>query len=352
MEQFVGFVEQAWALNWVRALVIVLGAIVLAKITEFIFTRVLTRLTHFTDTDLDDKIIALLRRPVFVTVVGLGLYTAISVLDLRPVVGGTLRSIIHTVLILVWVVSGIRFVSTLLDGLSRLADRVTWIEARTVPLFDNLAKLLLFGGAMYLLLVAWDLNVAPWLASAGVAGIAIGFAAKDSLANLFGGIFVIMDSPYQIGDYINLDSGERGKVTKIGLRSTRVLTRNDVEITIPNAIIANSTIVNESGGPSVRFRTSINVGVAYGSDIDKVREVLMAAAVSVPEVVDDPEPRIRFIEMGDSALIYKIQCWIAEPSDRGRAVDGLNTAVYKALGAAGISIPFPQRDVHLFQSGS
>ena len=132
----------------------------------------------------------------------------------------------------------------------------------------------------------------------------------------------------------------------------RLLTRDDVEITIPNALIANSTIVNESGGPSVRFRTSIVVGVAYGSDIDKVREVLMAAAVSVPEVVDDPEPRIRFIEMGDSALIYKIQCWIAEPSDRGRAVDGLNTAVYQSLGAASLSIPFPQRHVHLSQAGS
>ena len=107
-----------------------------------------------------------------------------------------------------------------------MADRVAWIESRTFPLLDNVAKLVLFGGAVYWLHVAWDLNLAPWLASAGVVGIAIGFAAKDSLANLFGGLFVIMDSPYKIGDYINLDSAERGKVIKIGLRPTRLLTRD------------------------------------------------------------------------------------------------------------------------------
>ena len=107
---------------------------------------------------------------------------------------------------------------------------------------------------MYCFLVVWNLDLSPWLASAGIAGIAVGFAAKDSLANLFGGLFVIMDSPYKIGDYINLDTGERGRVVKIGLRSTRLLTRDDVEITLPHAHIANAKVVNESGGPHEKTR--------------------------------------------------------------------------------------------------
>jgi MscS family membrane protein len=119
-----------------------------------------------------------------------------------------------------------------------------------------------------------------------------------------------------------------------------------VEITLPNAQIASSKIVNESGGPYEKTRVAIQVGVAYGSDVDRVREVLLRAAQSVELVARDPEPRVRFTEMGDSALIFRVQSWIDEPLMRGACIDGLNTAIYKALGQAGIEIPFPQRVVH------
>ena len=346
MEQVTAFVQEAWAIVWVRAAVIIVGSLIIAKVTQFIFSKILVRLTVKTNTDLDDKLIDLLRRPIFVTVVCIGLYSSITIVDFAPAIKSVLRSIVHTVLIVVWLGSGSKIISTLLDGFSRLADRVTWIESRTLPLFDNVAKLILFGGALYLLLIAWNLNVAPWLASAGVAGLAIGFAAKDSLANLFGGLFVIMDAPYQIGDYINLDSGERGKVIKIGLRSTRLLTRDDVEITVPNGAIANAKVVNESGGPWQKRRVAVTVGVAYGSDVKQVSELLMKSAERVDWIVSDPAPRIRFTEMGDSALIFRVLGWIREPELRGRAIDALNTAIYEDLNAAGIEIPFPQRTIH------
>jgi small-conductance mechanosensitive channel len=346
MEQFMVFVREAWAIDWVRALGVVLGSIVVAKVFEFVFSRVLVRAAHFTDTDLDDKLIELLRRPIFITVVAAGLYTAISLLALDPLLARTLRSIVHTVLIIVWVVSGTRLCSTLLDGLSRLANRVSWLEARTVPLFDNLGKLLLFGGGVYLLLVAWDLDVAPWLASAGVVGLAVGFAAKDSLANLLGGLFVIMDAPYKIGDYINLDTGERGQVVKIGLRSTRLLTRDDVEVTVPNGAIANAKVVNESGGPWEKRRVIVFVSVAYGSDVGRVSEVLLGSAKRAELIAEDPEPRVRFTEMGDSGLIFRVLGWIEKPELRGLAIHQLNHAIYDDLNAAGIEIPFPQRVIH------
>jgi len=346
MEQFTAFVQQVWAEPEVRAGVFILASIIIAKITQLVFSRVLVRLTVKTDTDLDDKLIALLERPIFVTVVCIGLYSAVSVLDLKPELKSTFRSIIHTVLIVVWLFSGGRIISTLLEGFGRLADRVTWIEARTVPLLDNVSKLVLFGGAAYWLLVAWDLNVAPWLASASIVGIAVAFAAKDSLANLFGGLCVIMDSPYKIGDYINLDSGERGKVIKIGLRSTRLLTRDDVEVTVPNGVIANAKVVNESGGPWKKRRIAVTAGVAYGSDVAQVKDLLLNSARRVDVIVSDPSPRVRFIEMGDSALIFRVFGWIGEPELRGQAIDALNTAIYEDLNAAKIEIPFPQRTVH------
>jgi small-conductance mechanosensitive channel len=346
MDQLMSFAHEALTLPWVRALVAVMASVLLAKIIDLLICRFLLRLTLRTNTDLDDRLIELLHRPIFISVVLVGLHVAVKILGWSPGVEGALIALIQSVAVIVWTGAALKFISTALTGLSRLADRVAWIESRTLPLLDNLAKIVVFGLAIYCLLLTWDLNLAPWLASAGIAGIAVGFAAKDSLANLFGGLFVIMDSPYKIGDFINLDSGERGRVVKIGLRSTRLLTRDDVEITLPNAQIASSKIVNESGGPYEKTRVAIQVGVAYGSDVDRVREVLLRAAQSVEFVAHDPEPRVRFMEMGDSALIFRVQSWVDEPFMRGACIDGLNTAIYKVLGQAGIEIPFPQRVVH------
>jgi len=337
---------------WVLALTVLLLAVLVARLVDAVISRALLRWAKKTRTDLDERIIGALHRPIFVSVLLIGAYVSVQVVDLPPVLFGALMVTIKTVAILIWTGAGLRITHTLLDGLSRLSERVTWLDTRTLPLFDNLGRLVLIGLSIYLLLVAWNLDVGPWLASAGVLALAVGFAAKDSLANLFGGLFVIVDSPYQIGDFINLDSGERGRVIKIGLRSTRLLTRDDIEITIPNATIATSKIVNESGGPWKKTRVAVNVGVAYGSDIDRVREVLLNAARSVPYVSHDPEPRVRFREMGDSALIFRVLCWVDEPVLRGRCQDGVNGAIYKALMAEGISIPFPQRDVHLYRAGT
>ena len=146
---------------------------------------------------------------------------------------------------------------------------------------------------------------------------------------------------------MNLDTGERGRVTQVGLRSTRLLTRDDVEITIPNAVIANAKIINESGGPWEKERIRIRVGVAYGSDLQLVRRVLADAASGHPNVCTDPAPRVRFRSFGDSALEHELLCWIDEPVLRGRVVDALNTSVYEKLMAAGIEIPYPKRDVYL-----
>lgn len=350
MEEFQRLFDEAWAHPTIRFFLILAASIIVAKLGEIFGTRLLLRIARRTRTEFDDKLIEQLHRPVFITFLSVGVYIAIHSTDWHSRWVNLAVSLVHSLLVVVWLVHGTRLISLTLEALSRLANRVSWIEARTLPLLDNVAKLLLFGGAVYCLLKAWRLDVTPWLASAGVVGIAVGFAAKDSLANLFGGIFVIMDSPYKIGDYINLDSGERGQVIKIGLRSTRLLTRDDVEITVPNAAIANAKVVNESGGPWEKRRVTILVGVAYGSDVAQVKEILQRSVESVPEIVDEPEPRVRFHEMGDSALIFRVLGWIEQPELKGRAIDGLNTAVYDNLNAARVQIPFPQRDVHLYRT--
>jgi len=233
-----------------------------------------------------------------------------------------------------------------LVGMSR-RHNIRLVRQETLPLFLNATLILIWILAIYLLFSAWGVNMTAWLASAGVLGIAVGFGAKDTIANLFGGMFILADAPYKIGDYIVLDNSERGMVTHIGIRSTRLLTRDDVEITIPNSIMVNSKIINQSGGPHEKFRVRVKVGVAYGSDIDQVKQVLLDVANSVDGVCPKPEPRVRFRQFGESSLDLELLCWVEEPELRGRMLDALNTRVYKQFAQHRIEIPFPQRDLHM-----
>ena len=186
-----------------------------------------------------------------------------------------------------------------------------------------------------------------WLASAGIVGIAVGFAAKDTLANLFSGVLILADAPYKIGDYVVLDTGERGMVTHIGIRSTRMLTRDDVELTIPNSIMGNTKIINESGGPYKKFRIRVNVGVAYGSDIDQVKQLLFDVALNETSVCPDPEPRVRFRNFGNSSLDLDLLCWVEDPSLRGKVTDTLLTTIYKEFNKQGIEIPYTKQDLYI-----
>jgi small-conductance mechanosensitive channel len=133
----------------------------------------------------------------------------------------------------------------------------------------------------------------------------------------------------------------------IGLRSTRILTRDDIEITIPNGVIGNSKIVNEAGGPSQKHRIGLKVGVAYGSDIDHVIATLQQVAAGVDGVSSTPEARVRFRSFGDWALQMELQCWIIRPVDRGRIAHDLHCAVYKAFAENDIVIPVPISDIRL-----
>ena len=181
------------------------------------------------------------------------------------------------------------------------------------------------------------------MASAGIVGLALSFAAQDTLGNLFAGIAIVTDKPYRIGDYIVLDSGERGEVTHIGLRSTRLLTRDDVEISIPNGIMGKAKIVNESGGPHTKYRVRVAVGVAYGSDIDQVIAVLMQDRDDPRGGLPHPEPRVRFRQFGSSSLDLELLCWIEQPALRGVILHELNCEVYRRLAARESRFRSPSR---------
>lgn len=335
--------------NWplAQAVIIVVLAIVCAKLSAWILTGLVGRWAGKTDTTIDDDFIKLMHRPVFMVVLLLGLGMAAERAGfLGDLLEPTVK-ILKTIGIIILVVFAIRASRLVLDALSRNRDRFPLIQARTLPLFYNVSLLVIIGAAVYFLFLAWEIDPTAWLASAGIIGLALSFAAKDSLANLFAGAFILADAPYKIGDFIVLDSAERGRVTHIGLRSTRLLTRDDVEITVPNAVMGNSKITNESGGPYEKERIRVRVGVAYGTDIDRVEELLLGIAVSHSEITEDPEPKVRFKDFGDSALLVELRGWIREPVLRGRVCHMLRKEIYKCFLKEGIEIPYPRLDVTL-----
>jgi small-conductance mechanosensitive channel len=317
------------------------------KILQLILTRGMTRLTSKTSTDFDDRFIELARRPVLVTTLILALLLATAVIALPQGMHDFSVRVLATVLLLSWARATIKTVHMILEMIANNHERFEIVQERTIPLFEMTLKILLVGAVAYALLMIWGINPTAWLASAGVIGIAVGFAAKDSLANLFSGIFIVADAPFKIGDYVVLDSGERGAVAGLGMRSTRLLTRDDVEITIPNAVIANAKIINESGGPWEKERIRIPVGVAYGSDADQVCELLKNIAIEHPEISRDPSPRVRLRAFGVSSLDFELMGWIDHPELRGRIRHELHMNIYKGFADAGVEIPFPQQDVHV-----
>lgn len=318
-----------------------------ARANVWLINRSLSQVTKRTRSTTDDKLLAMSLRPVFVTTL-----LFFTVLSLRPVAAGStfyqvFGNLMASLVIMTWLSTLMPASKIVLETLGRNSKRFPIIEERTIPLFNIISILILFGLSAYVLLILWGINPTAWLASAGVLGIAVGFAARDTLANLFSGIFIVADSPYHIGDYINLDSGERGKVTSVGLRSTRLLTRDDIEITIPNAVIANAKIINESGGPYEKSRIRIKVGVAYGTDLDNLVSVLEDIANEYPQIAKSPTPRVRMRGFGDSSLDFELLCWIDAPVLRGKVSHDLYMLIHDRFAEENIEIPFPQRDLYV-----
>lgn len=331
---------------YLQAAIIAAVFIFAGKIADWIISGIIGRIANRSTNNFDDQLVSLVHRPVFLSFVLLGLGLATRRIGLPEAPLFITVGILKTIAIFVWYSTLGSLLGLIVRVLGRNADTKV-LQTGMLSLIHNVMKMVLLALTGYFIFLAWRIDVTAWLASAGIVGLALSFAAKDTLSNLFAGVSIIMDAPYKTGDFIILDSGERGVVTEIGLRSTRLLTRDDIEITVPNGIIGNGKIINEAGGPSEKHRIRVAVGVAYGSDIDHVIETLQKVATDNADIVADPAPRVRFRLFGDSSLNFELLGWIAQPIDRGRVMHELNCAIYKAFHDNGIEIPFPQRDLHI-----
>src|SRR3954447_26220274 len=190
------------------------------------------------------------------------------------------------------------------------------------------------------------IHLAALAVSAGAVGVGVGFGLQNIASNFISGLVLLAERPITIGDRVEV-AGILGTVRQIRARSTVILTNDNIAIIVPNTKFIDSPVTNWTyGDPRVRFR--VPVGVAYGSDVNKVQEALVAAGRSNLHVLEDPAPNAFLIKFGDSTLEFELVVWSSEMSHRpSRFKSDLNFAIEEKLREAGIEIPNPQRDIHI-----
>ncbi len=326
--------------NWLVVALIVAGSILLARLVHWVSGRYLDG--EHAETTFGRAALAEIDTPGAITIGLLGVYLSLLVLDLlesTPVVAG----LIATALILLWARASIRIGRRWIEFLQAGESNYEF-----APMFANLWTITVAVGAVLLLLSVWDVQLTPFLASAGILGIVVGFAAQDAISNLIGGVALYFDNTYKIGDVIRVDDEMRGTVTDVGIRSTTVLTEDNLLVTVPNAVLNSTQVVNESA-PQRHMRLRIPITAAYGTDHELVEELVLEVCEECPLVRDTPMPKLLFLEFGDSALVFELRVFVNHPLIERRAIDRINRGVYEAFNEGDITIPFPQRELSFLE---
>lgn len=208
--------------------------------------------------------------------------------------------------------------------------------------------LIVAGGFILLNLLSLPYHQLGWLVAA--ASVGLGFGLQEVVANFVSGVILLLERPVRIGDVVTID-GTTGIVSRIQMRATTVTNWDRKELIIPNKDLITQKILNWSLSNVVN-RLTINIGVAYGSDVDLVRKILTDVVTNHPEVLDDPPPLINFETFGDSSLNFVVRFFLPKLDNRIEVTHQMNTAISEALAKADISIPFPQRDIRIIHEST
>jgi MscS family membrane protein len=201
--------------------------------------------------------------------------------------------------------------------------------------------------AVTILLGHFGINFTVLLASLGVIGLAVSLAAQDTLSDAISGVTILVDRPFRVGDRIEIsDLGTWGDVVEIGMRSTRIHTRDNRLVIVPNSSIGKSQVVNYTF-PDPRYRVQIHIGIGYGVDIETARRVIVDTVRHVEGVLPDKPVDALYVEMGESVMTFRVRWWIESYADTRRMFDRVNTALQEALDEARIEMPFQTYNVNL-----
>ena len=233
---------------------------------------------------------------------------------------------------------------------NRLADKTeTQVDDVIFDLLNRFAGVIIYVVAIILALDLVGINVMPFIAGAGILGIAIGFAAKDTLSNLIAGILLIIDRPFEVGDRIEVwtaptGSATWGDVIDIGIRATKIKTTDNIVIIIPNNEIMKRDIINYTI-ISAMIRVRINIGISYDADLTQAKQIILDVADQIDWIAKNPEPKVVVRVFGESSVDLQLRVWIRNARQRMDTISEVTDRVKDAFDRHHIEIPYPKRDI-------
>jgi MscS family membrane protein len=333
-----------------------LALVVLAFAVSYIFVflskTVVKAFTARTKTDLDDKLLDRLQHPVAWSLFVLFLSVALVPLSLSNLLASGANLLLASINIFLVGTIINRILSVLIAhyGARIAAQTESAVDDHLLPIIKKILTVTIYIIAFFFVLGVWGVQVAPLLAGAGIAGLALAFALQESLKNIFGGVSLAFDRAYAAGDRIKLGDGTVGVVQEISLRSTKIRSFDGDLIVVPNGKIANENFQTYAQ-PTQETRVVIDFGVAYGSDLDKVNKVVMEAIKGIEHQFTDKERGMEnavfFVTMGAYSLDHKVIFWVDDYRESWNAKITATRRIYDALGKAKIEIPFPVQTVYL-----
>jgi len=324
--------------------------LVAGKLLKVFLNTAGRRMINYTHSDLDDKILEIvLSRLIAVTAIT-GAYLGMR--ELRYGIGkddGALNLVIDNANAVLFVLTAIivtilvtRIVSTvvvhMMQAYSEREDAS--LHRALTPLMNRVVMFTIAALAIIVVLDHFGQNVNSLLTLLGAGSLAIGLAAQDTISNMISGFVIMIDRPFHIGDRIKIPTGEEGDVYEIGMRSTTILDFDNNLIVVPNNDLIRTRIVNYSY-PTPEHRVTVDVNAAYGTDVDRMKSLMMSAARAHAEVMLEPSPEVFLVNLADSAMQYRLVCRVESFNRKFAVGEQLRIAIYNKMMEEKIEIPFP-----------
>jgi MscS family membrane protein len=336
--------------------IIALGMMAAGKIFKWFLNTAGKMIIAKTDTDIDDKILEIILSRIIALSSIVGIYLGMKEIRLGLTTKndnllGFLNfadNALYLVTIIILTTIVIRIVRTLTSHtIQTIAEKNKQNDFNQTlsPLINRVITIVIIAFSAIVVLEHFNYSVTSLLTILGAGSLALGLAAQDTISNMISGFIIMIDRPFRVGDRIKIPSGEVGDIYEIGLRSTKILDFDNNMLIVPNNELIKTKIINYAY-PANEIRVFVDVGVAYGSDIAQVKNILNATAKKHPQVLKDPVPESFLMNFGESALQFRLVCRVSSFQDQFVVAENLRVQVYEKFNELKIEIPLPQRVVH------